>query len=247
MKLRNNESQVVNKHIVYSRVHGDSSPNMDQNEGLRRWRVAQNELAAEEVKIRSQMQNIASSRRLVGLLQQSNAVHKGMRREEDNIQLVSRFYHVKPPPLVHVGNHYAPTYHANALTSMTHASVFSSEEIEMFKSDGNPSIPAEIALHEGVAAKYKARHIPDIQPYTGGAFVHPEPTKPSEKEAELLDAEDKAEQGIQVNLPPNIMVDQGTQAGESFIRGRRPPGGTKSIQTQTEGCLLYTSPSPRDS
>jgi len=61
---------------------------MDPDEGLRRFRVAQRELAAEDVQIRSDAYATAASRRVVGLIQQSNAVHRGMRPEEELARLV---------------------------------------------------------------------------------------------------------------------------------------------------------------
>ena len=163
---------------------------MDPDEGLRRFRVAQRELAAEEVAIKQDAYAMSSSRRVIGLIQQSNAVHRGMRPEEENVQLVSRFYHVAPPPLVFVGDYAKPVFDANALSAMTHASAFNTDEI--YRGFGNPNMEAEIALHQGIAAKYKARHIPDITPYGGSYFEakfspdQPDPdAKPSPAEVEL--------------------------------------------------------------
>ena len=168
---------------------------MDTDEGLRRWRVAQRELAAEEVAMRQEAWNTSSSRRVIGLIQQSNAVHRGQRPEEENVQLVSRFYHVKPPRAVLVGDYITPSFKANALPPMTHASQFSSDDI--YEGIGNPSIPAEIELHNGIASKYKARRMPDVPPYTGSTFeAKPdEAALKSKAEKELEDAEKKAEEG----------------------------------------------------
>ena len=162
---------------------------MDPDEGLRRFRVAQRELAAEEVAVRQQAYATSSSRRVVGLIQQSNAVHRGQRPEEDNVQLVSRFYHVAPPPLIFVGEYAKPVFDANALSSMTHASAFNTDEI--YRGFGNPSIEAEIALHNGIAAKYKARKIPPITPYTGSIFETKPLNDPSPEERDLLRKEEE--------------------------------------------------------
>ena len=161
---------------------------MDTDEGLRRWRVAQRELAAEEVTIRQQMWSTAASRRIVGQLQQSNAVHKGMRPEEWNVQVVHRFYHVPPPHMIQTGSDVIPAYNANTLPYMTHKSVFGKEEI--YTGFSNPGAGAEIALHEGIAAKYKARHIPDVVPLAGSQ-VGDQPVQKTAEEQKLVEAESR--------------------------------------------------------
>ena len=139
--------------------------------------------------MRQQAYATSSSRRVVGLIQQSNAVHRGQRPEEENVQLVSRFYHVAPPPLIFVGEYAKPVFDANALSSMTHASAFNTDAI--YRGFGNPSIEAEIALHQGIAAKYKARKVPPITPYTGSIFEMKPLDDPSPEERDLKRKEEE--------------------------------------------------------
>jgi hypothetical protein len=117
-----------------------------------------------------------------------------MRPEEENVQLVQRFYHVAPPPLVFVGEYAKPVLDANAMSSMTHASAFNTDAI--YRGFGNPTQEAEIALHEGVASKYKARKFPAITPYTGSIFEAKPLDDPSPEEQRLRDqeAEQQAEE-----------------------------------------------------
>lgn len=189
---------------------------MDPNEDLRRFRVAQRELAAEEVAIRQQVYATSSSRRVLGLIQQSNAVHRGMRPEEENVQLVQRFYHLAPPPLVFVGEYAKPVLDANAMSSMAHASAFNTDAI--YRGFGNPTQEAEIALHEGVAAKYKARKIPAITPFTGSIFEAKPLDDPSPEEKKLKAQEQAAADNDDLLGPgagagPGAGPSAGTNAG----------------------------------
>ena len=195
---------------------------MDPNEDLRRFRVAQRELAAEEVAIRQQAYATSSSRRVLGLIQQSNAVHRGMRPEEENVQLVQRFYHLAPPPLVFVGEYAKPVLDANAMSSMTHASAFNTDAI--YRGFGNPTQEAEIALHEGVAAKYKARKIPAITPFTGSIFEAKPLDDPSPEEKELQAQEQAATDND--NLPAGAFT--GAGAGPDAGPSASPSAGTNA-------------------
>ena len=126
---------------------------MDQHEDLRRWRLAQRELLDEEVAIRTREWETKASRRLVGLVQQSNAVHRGMRSEHDNIQVLSKFYHVAPPPPVKVRMDVQGYDTPGLMEPLTHGSIL---DLGRFgKSSGNPSQAVELGLHKGIAEKYK--------------------------------------------------------------------------------------------
>ena len=159
---------------------------MDPDEGLRRFRVAQRSFAAEEVAIRTEGYATAASRRVTGLIQQSNAVHRGQRPEEDNVQIVHRFYHVPPPPLIEVRSSVVPRISDRALPIMSHHSVFNADDIHMGIT--NNSMSAEIGIHEGIAAKYKARPDPGVMQATVPTKYEPPPDapqKPARAEAAL--------------------------------------------------------------
>lgn len=210
---------------------------MDTNEGLRRFRVAQQELAAEEVEIRMRMQNTASSRRVIGLTQQQNEVHRGQRPEEDNVQIVKRFYHVKPPALIHVGNYIQPDFKARTLKSLRTESAFSNgddDEIyrgvanpapsdEMYKGVTNPSMSAEIALHDGIANKYKARLAPDVQPSSTERFFDAKMSSgaPSAEEQAIIDRE--RSRGTQTSS----LVQSSTQASPETTTGETQTDETR--------------------
>jgi len=162
---------------------------MDPDEGLRRFRVAQRSFAAEEVAIRSENFATASSRRVAGLIQQSNAVHRGQRPEEENVQIVHRFYHVAPPPLVHVRSDVVPRISDRALPIMAHHSAFSADIHLGFT---NTSQGGEIGIHEGIAAKYRMRPDPGVLNTVAPTKYElpPDEQKPAPAETAVQDAED---------------------------------------------------------
>jgi hypothetical protein len=165
---------------------------MDTDEGLRRFRVAQRSFAAEEVAIRSEGYATASSRRVTGLIQQSNAVHRGQRPEEENVQIVHRFYHVAPPPLIYVRSDVVPRISDRALPVMSHHSAFTAD---LHLGITNTSQIAEIGIHEGIATKYRARKDPGvINAVAGTKYELPpdEPPKPSNAEKKVEDEEKKS-------------------------------------------------------
>jgi len=145
-----------------------------------------------------------------------------MRPEEENVQLVQRFYHLAPPPLVFVGEYAKPVLDANAMSSMTHASAFNTDAI--YRGFGNPTQEAEIALHEGVAAKYKARKIPAITPFTGSIFEAKPLDDPSPEEKELQAQEQAATDND--NLPAGAFT--GAGAGPDAGPSASPSAGTNA-------------------
>lgn len=198
---------------------------MDPDEGLRRWRVAQRELLGEDVRIRTQMHNTASSRRVVGLVQQQNAVHKGMRL--DNVQVVSRFYNVPPPHALHVGSYAKPVHEANTLDFMTHKSAFNMDQL--YKGFDTPYAAlgaADIQLHEGLAKSYKERTLPQIAPFTGSVAVPTMPT-PSPEEVKLMEAERGREtmEGMQPE-------EQGETTEEALAREARHAENIRDVAHQ---------------
>jgi hypothetical protein len=169
---------------------------MDPDEGLRRFRVAQRSFAAEEVAIRSEGYATASSRRVAGLIQQSNAVHRGQRPEEENVQIVHRFYHVAPPPLIHVRSDVVPRISDRALPIMAHHSAFSADDIHIGFTNNLQA--AEIGIHEGIAAKYRARPDPGVLNVVAPTKFElpPDEQKPAPNEKAVQDAEEASSKNI---------------------------------------------------
>jgi len=166
---------------------------MDPDEGLRRFRVAQRSFAAEEVAIRTEAYATASSRRVTGLVQQSNAVHRGQRPERENVQIVHRFYNVAPPPLIFTRSDVVPRVRDRAMPIMTHHSAFNTDDI--YEGFTNTDQHAEIGFHEGVASKYRAR--PDTgvaQSVAPSKFeLPPEDQPPANAEKQVQDSEKAAD------------------------------------------------------
>lgn len=166
---------------------------MDTDEGLQRFRVAQRSFAAEEVRIRSEGYATAASRRVAGLVQQSNAVHRGQRPEEENVQIVHRFYHVVPPPLIFVENDVEPRVRNKAMPILSHYSAFNADDI--YEGFSNPTQEQEIGIHEGIAAKYRARKDPGVINVVAPTKFEPPPDKPTPAPVEknLIDIEKKSD------------------------------------------------------
>lgn len=233
---------------------------MDTDEGLQRFRVAQRGFAAEDVRIRTEGYATAASRRVTGLVQQSNAVHRGQRPEEENVQIVHRFYHVVPPPAIAVGNYVAPRVRDRAMPILSHYSAFNADDI--YEGFTNPTYEQEISIHEGIAAKYRARPDPGVinvvaptkfEDLSGGpVLLGPQDTKPDTKPKPSAEEQKVEEDERDADAADSRVLGGLSQSSFSGISSSAPsnaalPAGSPSATSAASASLSGATPSSSSS
>jgi hypothetical protein len=134
---------------------------MDPHPDLLAWRSLQKKFRDEEALARYNAYAFASSRRVHGLVQQQNAVHKGMPRV---MQTLTKFYLGDSRVALRTANVHKPEpYAEEGMSSLSNG------VLDMGRWNtgvGNDQPEKEIAIHSGYAAKYKEQFAkaPEIPP-----------------------------------------------------------------------------------
>jgi len=197
---------------------------MDPQEALNHFRNAKKELQAQEIFLRQQNADTAASRRVIGLVQLQNAIHKGVRSAKDNLQQHSVFYEVPANPPLKVSHQYSKSQDpADLLSPINNGGILNLGRYG--RADGLPTQAVELALHAGLAQKYKQQieSREEIPPYQGTFETTTQAANLGDKkplrqdEADLVEFEN-------VPIVPPIPAAQAAPAGDPFA-GPPPPGG----------------------